>query len=59
MIDPHVEPQRLRRDHQGHIVVDVHQVVRKLTGELVADQMVQHVYRLEGGLIRQMEIRAC
>jgi hypothetical protein len=39
------------------VAVDVHQVVRDLRGAVVTDQMVQHVYEIDNGLIRRMEIR--
>jgi hypothetical protein len=55
LIDPHVEPVGFR-DDAGRVVVDVHQVVRDRAGSLVADQRVQHVYAIEGGLIRRMDI---
>ena len=32
-------------------------LVRDRAGALLEDEMVQHVYRLEGGLVRSMEIR--
>jgi hypothetical protein len=35
----------------------VHTIVHDQEGTLVADQMIQHVYRIEDGLIRSMEIR--
>jgi hypothetical protein len=35
----------------------VHQVVRDLNGELLADEMVEHIYELQEGAIRRMEIR--
>lgn len=57
LIDPHVEPRRFATDDAGRIVVDVHQVVRDRSGTIVTDQMVQHVYVVEDGLIRRMEIR--
>jgi hypothetical protein len=57
VIDPHVEPQRFGTDETGRIIVDVHQVVRDRTGNVLADQMVQHVYLMKDGLIRSMEIR--
>jgi hypothetical protein len=56
-IDPHVEPLGVEQDETGRIVVEVHQVVRDLTGTLLGDEMVQHVYTIEEGLIRRMEIR--
>jgi len=54
--DPHVEPLRFT-PQIGRIAVDVHQVVRDLKGAVVVDQMVQHVYTIDEGLIRRMEIR--
>jgi hypothetical protein len=57
MIEPRVEPRRFSTDDRGRVVVDVHQVVRDRAGAIVTDRMVQHVYDLEDGLIRRMEIR--
>ncbi|MGC2741648.1 MAG: nuclear transport factor 2 family protein [Candidatus Angelobacter sp.] len=56
-INPVVEPQSFHTDPTGAIVVEVHQVIRDLSGSLLAERMVQHVYRIEDGLIRSMEIR--
>jgi hypothetical protein len=36
--------------------VDVRQVVRDREGSLLVDQQVQHVYRIEDGRVRSMEI---
>ncbi|QYO66953.1 nuclear transport factor 2 family protein [Leptolyngbya sp. 7M] len=55
-IDPQVNPQGFRSDENGQIVVDVHQVVRNLDGNLLLDQIVQHVYTFEDGLIQRMDI---
>jgi SAM-dependent methyltransferase len=57
MIDPHVEPVRIETDAAGRVVVDVHQIVRDRAGHVVKDELVQHVYLVEDGLIRSMEIR--
>ena len=57
VIDPHVEPRGFGTDETGRVVADVHQVVRDLAGKVLADQMVQHIYLIENGLIRSMEIR--
>lgn len=38
-------------------MVDVHQVVRDLRGDVIADQHVQHVYTISAGLIARMDIR--
>ncbi|MFB2898412.1 nuclear transport factor 2 family protein [Aerosakkonemataceae cyanobacterium BLCC-F50] len=56
-IAPHVEPQRFQLDDNGCIVVDVHQVVHDLEGNLIVDRIVQHLYTLENGLIRRMDIQ--
>jgi hypothetical protein len=57
MIDPHVEPVGFATEEDGRIAVTVHQVVRQLDGTLLVDQLVEHVYRVEDGLILSMEIR--
>jgi hypothetical protein len=56
MIHPTVEPQRIQVDEEGRIVVDVRTVVRDYAGAVIVDQMVQHVYEVEDGLIKRMEI---
>ena len=56
-IDPHVEPVGIDSDENGRVVVKVHQVVRDLEGNVVVDGMVEHVYLIEDGLIKSMEIR--
>ena len=57
MIDPHVEPVAFARGPEGEVVVEVHQVVRDLNGNLLADKMVDHVFRIENGLIKRFDIR--
>ena len=56
LVDPHVEPVGFTPTYDGRIAVDVRQVVRDREGAVLVDQLVQHVYRVEGGLIRGMEI---
>jgi ketosteroid isomerase-like protein len=56
-INPVVEPRSFHTDPTGAIVVEVHQVIRDLSGALLADRMVQHVYRIQDGLILSMEIK--
>ncbi len=56
-IDPSVEPRAFTWEPDGRIAVSVHQVVRDLAGTVLADQMVEHVYQLQDGDIRRMEIR--
>jgi len=57
IFNPHVEPTDFTPEPDGRTTVHVHQVVHDLTGNLLADQMVQHVYLVQDGLIRSMEIR--
>lgn len=57
MVDPHVDPVTFEEDSQGRIVVGVHQVVRNLSGNVLLDRMVEHVYTLQDGLIQSMDIR--
>jgi hypothetical protein len=56
-IDPSVEPVGFETDETGRTAVTVHQVVRDLSGEVVSDGTVRHVYTFEGGLVRSMEIQ--
>jgi hypothetical protein len=57
ILDPHVEPVRMEDNEAGDTVVDVHQVVRDLSGNILKDQIVQHVYCFRDGLIERMDIR--
>jgi ketosteroid isomerase-like protein len=56
MIDSHVEPVAFAEREDGRIEVSVHQVVRDLAGNLLADQQVRHVYELRDGLVVTMDI---
>jgi ketosteroid isomerase-like protein len=60
VLDPHVEPMNITEDGEGRWVVEVHQVVRgragDQAGQVLADTMVRHVYRLRDGLIERMDI---
>lgn len=55
LINPRVEPQRF--EHAGgEVVVDVHQVVRDLTGRTISDRIVRHSFILEGDLVKVFKI---
>jgi len=56
-INPHVEPTGFQLDENGRVVVDVHQVVHDLDGNLIVEQTVQHLYTIKDELIQQMDIR--
>ena len=55
-INPHVEPVSFYSEEAGRILVDVHQVVRDLSGAVLADEHVGHRFTLEHSLIQAMEI---
>ena len=57
MIDPQVDPVSFHLDDDRRVVVGVHQVIRDRAGEILLDRKVEHVYSIEGELIRRMEIR--
>jgi len=58
IIDPSVEPQRFTVESDGRVAVEVQQVVRDLSGKILKDSIVHHVYEFEDGVIKSMEIRA-
>jgi hypothetical protein len=55
IIDSHVEPLRFEEQGDGKVVVDVHQVVRDLEGEVISDGRIRHVYTLRDGLVARMD----
>ena len=57
MIDPHVEPVSIELAEDSRAIVNVHQVVKDLQGNVLMDRMVQHLYSISDGLITRMEIR--
>ena len=57
LIDPHVEPVTFSYGTEGQVVVEVHQVVRDLKGNLLTDRIMGHVFRIEDGLIKRFDIR--
>jgi hypothetical protein len=55
--DPHVEPLEVI-DHQvGIIDVKVHQLVKNLSGKVLSDSEVWHVYTIVDGLIERMDLK--
>ena len=57
MVDPHVEPVEMSPSSEGEVTVKVHQAVRDLKGNLLADRMVIHVFQMRDGLIQRFDIR--
>ncbi len=55
-IDGHVEPVAFHIEEDGQVLVEVRQIVRDLTGALLADEHVGHRFTFENGLIKAMEV---
>jgi SnoaL-like domain len=55
-IDGKVEPVAFQLEDAGQILVEVHQVVRDLTGAVLADEQVGHRFTFENGMIKAMEV---
>ena len=56
VVDPTVIPVAFEHRSDGRISVRVQQTVRDLSGNLLADGEVVHVYTFEDGLIKAMDI---
>jgi hypothetical protein len=56
-IDPHVEPLSFTEGAEDEILVEVHQLVRDLQGELLMDVQVGHIFHLTEGRVRRFDIR--
>jgi hypothetical protein len=56
LIDPHVEPMSFATGRDQETIVEVHQTVRDLAGQLLSDEVVRHIFRIEDGLIRRFDI---
>ena len=54
--DPHVDPVEIIDRGNGKTDVRVHQLVKSLAGEVLADREVWHSYTLSKGLIDRMDI---
>ena len=57
IVDPHVEPVEISSNSKGEVVVKVHQVVRDLKGNLLADRLAMHVFQMRNRLIQRFDIR--
>jgi hypothetical protein len=56
VVDPDVQPRRVRELADGRVEVEVHQVVRDRDGDLLAEAIVLHTYTLSGPLIARMDV---
>ena len=56
LIKPQLEPLKYETDENHREVVTVHQVIKDLQGELLADMMVQQIFTIDNGLISVYEL---
>ena|ERR1700677_697864 len=54
--DPHVEPLAMTDEGGDKIRVRVHQLVKSLQGDVLADSEVLHVFTVKSGLIAAMDL---
>ncbi len=54
--DPHVDPIEILDNGAGKIHVKVHQLVKGLSGEILSDTHVSHIYTLANTLIERMDL---
>lgn len=55
-INPHVEPTLFYPQDAGKVLVDVHQVVRDLSGAILADEHVGHLFTINSRWIQSLEV---
>lgn len=55
-INPYVEPIAFYPEDTDQVLVDVHQVVRDLTGAMLADEHIGHRFTIKHGLNQAMEV---
>ena len=55
-IQPELETLKFERDENNRNVVTVHQIIRDLQGNLLADATVRQIFTIEDGLISLYEI---
>lgn len=54
--DPHVDPLEVIDRGIDRIHVRVHQLVKSLSGDVLSEREVWHVYTIAGGLIERMDL---
>jgi len=55
-IDPHVEPVGFNERQDGTLEITVHQKVKDIKGNTIFDGIVKHIYTMQDGLLRRMDI---
>lgn len=55
-IDPNVQPVGMEERQDGTLEITVHQEVKDMRGELLFEGTVKHIYTMQDGLLRRMDI---
>ena len=53
----HVRPMKFEMTDLQTVVVDAHQIIRDPAGSIVSIRDLQHIFEIENGLIKTMNIR--
>jgi hypothetical protein len=56
VIDPTVEPLSVARGDDGATIVEVHQVVRDLHGQILLDEVIHHSFLVMAGRVQRFDI---
>jgi arylsulfatase A-like enzyme len=56
VVDPRVEPTAFNYDPDRGVLVDVHQTILDLSGNVILDRMVRHIFQIENGLVLRFDI---
>jgi hypothetical protein len=56
-VDPHVEPLEVIDREGGITEVRVRQLVKSMSGDVLSDSEVWHVYTIANGLIERMDVK--
>ena len=55
-INPNVQPVGFNERENGTLEITVHQLVKNVQGDIIFDGTVKHIYTLQDGLLRRMDI---
>lgn len=58
LINPRVEPIAFSVADDGRIRTKVHQLIKELNGTIITSGTVYHLYQIENGLVRRMDIES-
>jgi ketosteroid isomerase-like protein len=56
VIDPSVAPLSVARGDDGATIVEVHQVVRDLQGQILLDEVIHHSFLVKDGRVQRFDI---